>query len=223
MAESGAVNFFWDFLRRYFKNCEIKRHPPFEILVHGNKKTVSPDFLVDSNSKTIFEFKELKDSQVENSHRDRLINRYARYGTEPVPYIVHRFIESAMSKCNLQLIPADKIGCPGVLVIYSAIHALRLHLNRHNRFTSCMYIQPDKFHQKRTPMNRYTHISALAYFSVDNSDPNTTLYRIRFYHNVFAKNQMPIKPFIDNKCQHYTISEDLSWHRVLDHEEVLNT
>lgn len=220
MKNTEGETFFWNFLRKYFENNDIRRHPPFEISVGNEKKSVQPEFIVDTDSKIIFEFKELKESEVPNSHRDRLIKTHRLIGTHAIPNIGHRLIEKAMLKGELQLRPCIDIGCPGVIVIYSAIHELRLHLNRHDRYTSCMYI-PGKFQQKKTPMNKYPHISALAYFSVDDDDPNSILYRIRFYHNKFAEYKLPIDPFVDSKCQHYTINNDLLWSRVLDHDEAL--
>lgn len=213
--ETGAVNDFWNFLRKYFKENEIKRHPDLANKAALEKK---PDFLIKINKKPkiLFEFKELKESQKSDTHRDRLIKRDQKYDTRAIPNTVAIYITRAIKKAKPQLKLAECWKCPGVLVLYSKFYILRRYgLNRHDRFTTAMYIQSGNFHKNKIP----DHISALAYFSVDYDDPSMIKYRIRFYHNIFTKYKLDLKPFVDKKCQHYFIGDDLFWHPQLSHNE----
>ena len=224
MRETGGVNYFWLFLKRYFKEKDIQRHQSFNINFGGECKSKSPDFLISNTRKWVFEFKELCESDCEHSSRSELINWYKNPipRTRFLPNKASLWISNSIKKGLKQLKAAEILRCPGILVIYTPIIPIQHRLNsgKGSVFTTSMYESHLKFHKSQTAMNKYPFVSAVAHFSYDDSSPNCIGYRIRFYHNVFAINKLLVEPFDNQCCQHYQIdSGKLEWKQLLSHQE----
>lgn len=224
MRETGGVNYFWLFLKRYFKEKEIQRHQSFNINIGSECASVSPDFLISHTQKWVFEFKELCKSDHKHSRRSELINWYNNPipRTRFLPNKASLWIFNSIKKGLKQLKAAEILSCPGILVIYTPILAIqhRLNFGKGSIFIASMYESHQKFNERQTAMNKYPFVSAVAHFSYDDSSPNRTGYRIRFYHNVFAINKLLIEPFADQCCQHYQIdSGNSEWKKLLSHQE----